>query len=126
MRTIGILTIGTYLAVVSCSNLTDSKNHPPKIVSITATPSIIEVLYHSQGNFWLSAFTQVAIVATDEDGDPLSYTWSSEYGSILDPREATTSWHTDGAGPGNYPVTCIVSDGKDTAKGSISIIVKQK
>ena len=47
-------------------------NHAPVIESISASPSSLKI----------NEKTTIACIATDQDGDDLTYTWSSEQGSF--------------------------------------------
>ena len=126
MKSAKLILIAFCFFLVRCnSNTTESKNHPPKIVSVTATPSTIEIARITETNY-MHAHTKLSIVATDEDRDQLSYSWSSEYGSMYDVTKPNSTWNTDGLGPGDYIVSCIVSDGIEVASGSITIWVKLK
>jgi hypothetical protein len=75
-------------------------NRAPSITSISADPEIIE-----PGNS-----TLLTCLASDPDGDTLSYTWSSEYG-IISGQGAVVSWQSP-ANVGYYFIKCQVSDGK--------------
>lgn len=93
------------------------ENHAPVINEILANPSTVS----AGGLSYLTA------VATDKDGDTITYHWSfsggyypgiSGYGVTTNP----TLWRSPDTA-GTYTITCIVSDGKDTDSKSISITV---
>jgi len=111
-RKSSIILIMIFLISMQCG-IFESKNHPPKIVSINATP--LELSY--------GEYSRLSIVATDEDNDKLTYTWSSEHGYLDGVSGTSVVWHPPGppSVPGKYTIQCIVSDGKDTVKGSVSI-----
>jgi len=89
-----------------------SDNRAPAIASISAEPEVIE-----PGNL-----SQLSCLASDPDGDTLSYTWTSDFGSIIG-QGAVISWQAP-ASVGYYIVKCQVEDGKGgTDADSIGISV---
>lgn len=78
--------------------VTTSTNKPPVIDSLSAAPA---QLYPGQTS-------QLTCRASDPDGDPLSYAWSADAGSIAAGAGNTATW-TAGA-PGIATVTCTVAD----------------
>ncbi len=95
----------------------ESQNHAPVINEILTSPSTF-----NDGDYILTA------VATDKDGDTITYHWSCSGGEIrtgLSAYGITTNpaiWVSPDTA-GTYTITCIVSDGKDTDSKSISITV---
>jgi hypothetical protein len=88
-------------------------NQPPVISSLTA----------SEGRVSPSGSCQVKCVASDPDGDKLSYTWSAS-GNISGQGPLVT-W-TVPAAPGDYTIAVKVIDGKGgeaTAQLTISVAV---
>jgi len=75
-------------------------NNPPDIVEITLIP----------GNHVPGFEYSIPVVASDPDGDSLSYKWSVTGGSILDDTSNPMKWTAPGFG--DYDVTIIVEDGK--------------
>src|SRR4030042_5740934 len=73
-----IMTAVITLLVPSCK----AANHPPIITSLKADPETVLV----------SASCQVECIASDEDGDELSYEWSASKGDI-DGDGATVTWN---------------------------------
>ena len=69
--------------------------------------------------------TGITSVASDPDGDPLTYSYSAAAGQVSgDGAKAT--FDSTGLQPGNYAVKCAVSDGRGgTAESSTSIEVKE-
>ena len=95
-------------------NPTDgSGNNQPEISEILVSPIPVKV----------DDWTYFTAVATDKDGDKLTYFWSSSEGEFFpgDTASNPTPWKVLNAG--NHTVTCTVSDGKDTASKSISVNV---
>ena len=86
-------------------------NAPPAIQSVSADPSAIVI----------SEKTDLACVATDPDGDALTYAWSGA-GQFATPGQAATAWTYDA--PGAYTLTCSVVDGHGhTVPGEVQVAV---
>ena len=114
---IGILiVVFSLLGLYSCEDASEPSNHPPEIISMTATPATILA-----GNY-----TIVSVVATDADRDALSYTYYAEKGSLSDQVESSIKWWISRDSSGTYLVNCIISDGVDTASDSVSILVNPR
>lgn len=107
----------------ACDCSVNSQNRPPVIEKILAdSPSITPGMM-----VFLTA------VAVDEDGDKINYNWSSSGGTILtggasdipnySPTTNPARWQAPDTS-GDYTITCIVSDGKDTNSKSITVTVK--
>jgi len=90
-------------------------NTPPTIASLT--PSVTEIAP--------SASCTIGCVASDADGDTLSYAWTATGGSISGTGDSV-SW-TAPATEGTYTITATVSDGQGgTASESCDITVEMK
>jgi len=76
-----------------------SVNHPPIITALTADPNPVRQ----------SSRCEVSCIASDPDGDQLSYEWSSE-GSDISGEGPMVDWTAPGA-TGTYTVTVVVMDG---------------
>ncbi len=88
-------------------------NTPPVIQSLTLTPGRINV----------GGTVAVAVVATDDDGDPLTYAYQVTGGSIQG-TGASVNWIAPNA-PGTYSLTITVTDGKGgsvSASASLEVI----
>jgi len=86
-------------------------NHPPAISFITANPR----------NTSVGAPIALACLASDLDGDTLSYQWSGG-GVFTSPDAAETQWSADSAG--SFVLHCMVDDGKGySVSGQITIVV---
>ena len=90
-----IILVVTTLLIGGCA----PANQPPVISSLTAS----EVRVNPSGS------CQVKCVASDPDGDELSYSWSA-YGDISGEGSLVT-W-TAPAAPGNYVIAVKVTDGR--------------
>ena len=89
-------------------------NHPPSITGVEAKQDVI---------FPLSSCL-IECVASDEDGDELSYEWSAGEGKILDVSGATVAWSAPKA-EGIYNIIVQVADGNGgEVTGSVTIAVK--
>ncbi|NOZ09410.1 MAG: hypothetical protein GXO91_11155 [FCB group bacterium] len=87
-------------------------NTPPEIVSLTANPDEI-LVYQS---------SQITCSAIDNDGDNLTYNWTSTCGSITGTDSTVT--YTAPATPGDCTVSCNVMDGQggsDNATVAIAV-----
>ena len=78
-------------------------NHAPIISSLTADPPSIDV----------NQTTSITCTASDEDvGDTLTYTWTKNGGTFEgSTAEPIITWRAPST-PGNYTVSCEVSDGE--------------
>lgn len=75
-------------------------NRPPEISGIIIL-----------GTYYTGLEYEIATVASDPDGDILSYSWSVDGGSLADPSKNPVKWTMPGT-PGFYPITVTVDDGK--------------
>jgi len=105
-------------------------NDPSEIVNLTATvtnsagsgsddlviswgcnrPPIIDDILLS-GDLYIESTYPISAIATDLDGDILTYSWSTSGGSISSPGINPTSWLTPSY-EGSYSVTVTVDDGR--------------
>lgn len=89
-------------------------NEPPVINSFTANPSIVNP----------GVSSSITCVASDPDGDELSFSWSATDGTIIGSGNKVI-WKAPLA-PGDYTINVIVSDGDGgTTEGSRVVIVNQ-
>ncbi len=87
-------------------------NQNPAITSLTS----------AAGALWPGAATNVTCVATDANGDTLTYGWTATGGTFTG-AGATVSWNAP-AGGGSYTITCKVSDGAGgTASRTVEVAV---
>lgn len=87
-------------------------NNPPEISGITLIP----------GNYAPCIQYPIPVVASDPDGDNLSYKWSVTGGSILDDTSNPMKWTPPTIG--SYDITIVVEDGKggtDTKTETVSV-----
>jgi len=86
-----------------------AENQPPVIESVTPAPAEIQ---------WGEVST-VRCVATDPDGDPLTYTFTS-------PLDEEGAWQTTYGDEGEYTVTITASDGDLSASQDVLVIVNRR
>jgi len=108
-----LITILLHLACSSDSP-TEPENSAPVISSLTANPSSV-----TTGNV-----TTITAIATDPDGDNLTYTWTTTQGTFSSTTGSSVQW-TAPSTPGNYSVTCTVNDGTQTTSESLFLTVAQ-
>jgi hypothetical protein len=93
-------------------DITVGANQSPAISSLVADPS--GMLYGGR--------TTITCIATDPDGDAVSYSWSASEGSISGVDNKVT-WVAPNKG-GNFNITVILSDGKGgETTGNIMVTV---
>jgi hypothetical protein len=90
----------------------DKINNSPKINYLNAKPGKLDI----------NSSALITCDATDPDGDILIYHWNSISGSFSGSGNNIT-WHSPSA-PGNYFITCRVSDGLTEVADSILLIVR--
>ncbi|NIR40207.1 MAG: hypothetical protein GWN07_30770, partial [Actinobacteria bacterium] len=92
--------------------VSNNPNQPPVVESVSADPL---VLYPGETS-------DLTCVASDPDGDPLTYTWSAPLGTITPGAPGTAVFLADR--PGNIAVTCSVTDPSAApASGTVNLTV---
>jgi hypothetical protein len=79
----------------------DSGNHPPQIVTIQALPNPVV----------RGGIVTLTAVATDADGDDLTYLWQAAKGEFSDPTTEVTMWTSPMDPTGTYQIALTVNDG---------------
>lgn len=88
-------------------------NHDPSILKLIAKPRKID----------LGEKSELTCLASDPDGDRLSYAWSAAAGTLTS-HDSIAIWQAPGI-EGNYFITCQIEDGKGgAAVDSIGIVVR--
>ena len=104
-----------YVAQVQFHHLPEKPvppNHPPT-VTCSASPNSVQP----------GETVRLTATASDPDGDPLTYVWSTDQGKLTQDN-ATATWDTTGLAPGSYTISVKVSDGKGgTADCSTTVTV---
>jgi len=91
----------------------DSINHKPIISDLSASPRTA----------FINQNITITCIASDQDGDTLTYSWSSSPIGTINGIGSTTTWKSP-ATKGTYTITCMVSDGKGGEDNkSINIVV---
>ena len=110
LASLTILALATFL-ISGCALV----NQPPLISSLTANAERVNP----------SGSCQIKCVASDPDGNKLSYTWSAS--GDISGEGSTVTW-TAPAAPGDYTITVKVTDGRGgeaTAQLTISVAINQ-
>ncbi|NQU86817.1 MAG: carboxypeptidase regulatory-like domain-containing protein, partial [Mariniphaga sp.] len=95
---------------ISC----EKENQPPIIQSITASPQSIKT----------GETTQLSCVATDPEGDNLTYSWSSINGTFPSgTSRSSVTWKAPDKSGMNISV--IVNDGQNVVNGTVNIEIMQ-
>lgn len=87
-------------------------NRPPVIQSLTATPTDVAP----------GASVSVICVATDPDGDTLTYIWTAS-GGVVTGSGSTVTWAAGQTG--TYTITCVVSDGQAQVSRTVQVTVTE-
>ena len=116
MKTVSkVIIISTLLFIIGCS-----QNFEPVIKSITAEPNPVQI----------NEIVNLICEAIDDDAEnilkeeSLQYEWFAAYGEIIFNLEENTAIWTAPENPGEYSVTCSVSDqynGLDILSISITV-----
>ena len=117
-------TVGTYTVTVTVSDgkksVSDSCN-----IQVVNTPPVIASLTPSSTDLAPEDSCTIGCVASDADGDTLTYAWTATGGTISGTGNSV-SWEAP-ATEGTYNVSVSVSDGKGgTASDSCDITVEMK
>ena len=81
--------------------VTTTVNHPPEITSLTAEAT----------RLFIDQSTGITAYASDPDGDPITYSWTTTIGS-LSPGFGGTAIYLAPNNPGIAKITCTVTDDK--------------
>lgn len=100
------------------SSTSPKGNSPPRIVSVTASPSSVHSGYPSA--------TTLNCIAIDPDGDSLHYNWSRRVGNFRDSyvRGQSAIWSSSSQMRDTLVfIQVTVSDGRSFATDSVSVYV---
>ena len=90
-------------------------NRPPVVGDCSANPSTVNVGQPST----------IATTATDPDGDPLTYSYTTTGGKVTG-NGPQAQFDSSGTAPGTYTVTCHVDDGRGgVADGRTNVTVQK-
>ena len=88
------------------------ENHPPNIVNLFVVPE----------NPAPNATAQVRFQVVDVDGDPVTVKWDATGGEVRFDENGKAIWYTPPE-EGTYTITCIASDGQDTDRKALRVLV---
>lgn len=118
------------LLVTSCTFVAPQPPAPPTPSTPPPTPQpenrkpVINYMT-SQQQVSPSASSRITCVASDADGDSLTYAWSTTSGTLVGTGD-TVTWNSPEA-PGTYNIAVTVTDGKGgDVKDSVTIAVVSK
>jgi len=111
--TVFILLLVVVIILSGCGGPAPPINHPPVISGLTVDPSSVDI----------NQSTVITCIATDPDGDTLTYNWTKTGGTISGSGSAIT-W-TAPSTAGTYTITCTVYDGELTDTLSFTIVVTE-
>jgi hypothetical protein len=109
-----ILVMMIVFCISACNSPSESSaNNKPEIREISYSPLPVKA----------QNWTYFTAVATDKDGDNITYYWSCSAGEFFpgDSDKNPTRWKVMSAG--KYTISCTASDGKDTSRKSVSVDV---
>ncbi len=113
----------TYTLIGTATNLEDSDTDSILITwGCNRPPVISEIVL--MGDHYVGVEYTVSAVATDPDGDILSYSWSVTGGSIANSLVNPMVWTTPNTA-GDYDITIVVDDGRggtDSMTESVKVI----
>lgn len=117
-----LLSVALALLCVLAAGCGDSEspsqagNHAPEIRGVTASPNPLP------STRTVNHYVDLTCIATDADGDSLSYYWSCAEGRFQGDRESSSAkWEPSGAG--EYVIRVTVSDGREVDSDSASVTV---
>jgi hypothetical protein len=90
---------------------TEPVNHRPVIESLTATPEIVPA----------NGISRLECEGSDQDGDSLSYWWSSDDGSFAGARTQSSIFWLAPNAHGIHTISIRVSDGMSTVFDSVDV-----
>lgn len=114
---LSLLILSSLAVLLTCGEEkpTEPTNSVPEIHSVSASPTTIKV----------NEMTSLSCVATDADGDDLSYAWSADEGSFIQGTQGPSVTWKSPSSVGDYEVIVIVSDGKKIAESNTMISTKE-
>jgi uncharacterized protein (TIGR02145 family) len=109
-----LITFMFLMTFLSCKETsTEPQNRLPKIESLTANPAAVLI----------NTETTLTCIATDEDGDNLTITWSSKRGTFSNGNVGVSVKWIAPLTAGRDTIYIIVNDGKQLTNGKLEIVV---
>lgn len=101
--------------VLTITATCEKENQSPVIQSTTASPQTIKT----------GETTQLTCVATDPDGDQLTYSWSSTNGTFPNGTNGSSVLWEAPDEAGTNTISVIVDDGKNVDDGSVGVTIEE-
>jgi len=118
---LGILILSV-IALIFSGCVPTASNIPDQVGGTNHKP-IISYLSASPRTAFINQNITITCTASDQDGDTLTYSWSSSPGGTITGSGSRITWKSP-ATKGTYTITCMVSDGKGgEVKETVDIIV---
>ena len=115
---------GSYTVTVTISDGEETASESC-IIQVVNTPPIIASLTPSTTEIAPEGSCTIGCVASDADGDSLTYTWTASGGAVTG-TGSSVSWEAPAA-EGTYTISASVSDGHGgTASDSVDVVVEMK
>jgi hypothetical protein len=119
---LNIIILSIIILILSGCVTPTAPNIPDQGDGINHNP-IISDLFISPRTAFIDQNVTITCTASDQDGDTLTYGWSSSTSGTITGSSSTITWITP-ATEGTYTITCMVSDGKGGKDNkSVDIIV---
>jgi hypothetical protein len=116
-------TAGQYTVACTVRDPAGASDSATLVLTVNSSP-IIESLTASPEDVGVGGDSTITCAASDPDGDPLTYEWSADAGTISD-SGASIVWTAPGI-PGTYVVSCVVRDTRGgAASGDVSVYVSK-
>jgi hypothetical protein len=93
--------------------VSNNPNLPPVVDSLTALPSLLLA----------EEISQLLCVASDPDGDPVSYDWQADIGIVTPGAGGAATYTAPANVVGPATITCIASDGTSQGSDTVQIAV---
>lgn len=100
---------------------TCSEDNNPTQSQIQNSPPVIHEIIANPSQPQCGQVVTLNAIATDSDGDELSYNWSTSAGQLAGNGTGNPIEWTAPSVAGDYTLICIVSDGKEIATANIPI-----
>jgi len=123
MKKIGVFVLFLFIGFNFCTknpadeSNTSTGNRAPDIVSMTAVPAVLNINMAGQVDSAL-----VTVIVTDYDDTCVTYTFNASLGKLSN-QNGKEITYTPPAEPGDYVVSCSVSDGEASAVDSVAVQV---
>jgi len=121
MRKISVFVLLSFLCFILCTKNSTTEpepgNNAPVIVSMTAVPAVLKINMIGQIDS-----TLVTVIVTDIDDTSLTYTFNAALGKLSN-QNGKEITYTPPIEPGDYVISCTVSDGEASYVDYVSVPV---